>query len=214
MDDPRRILERAAEGRMSCEILPRSGGWFRGQFLRVERGGVVLLAPGMKLSTGEDVRCWFTCDGVPTTFEASVIRTAVPVPDRSQDGFLLGFLDGWSQGEPGQDADRGLDLAILPPNGAEVSVVHGPGRLVEITFESATFTLPVDYTLVFVTGSAVRLLCRVPGEESLELGGRVENLVRGEGYLLYTVTVTSVDDPELFRRVVDILSRAVAPEEP
>lgn len=219
MDDPRIILEKAADNRIGCEVLPRSGGWGRGELLRVERGGVVILAPDLRLAGGEDVRVWFTLEGVPHTFEASVIRTGVPVPDRSQHGYLLGFLDGWTRGEAasaGQSprpasppVPSGTDVVILPPNGPGVSLVHGPGRLVDVSMDGLTFTLPSDYTLVFVVGGRVRFGFRVPGEEPHEISGRIHALVPAENHLLYTVQVEGVTDPELHRRLVAAVQRLV-----
>jgi hypothetical protein len=213
MVDPRRILEQAAERRVACEILPRPGGWASGQLLRVERGGVVVHAPDLRLGGGEDVRCWFSFDGVSYTFEASVIRAGVPVPDRSQHGFLLGFLDGWATGEapPVHTSPKaeGLDLLVLPPNGPGVSLLAGPARLLEVSVDGVTFTLPKDHTLVFLEGGSTRLRFVAPGEPVQEVDARVATLVPGDACLIYTVTVSGVQDPEPHRRVIAVLQRAI-----
>ena len=212
MEDPRRILEQAAERRVPCEILPRSGGWSRGQIVRVEPGGVVVHAPNLRLSGGEDVRCWFSLDSTPRSFEASVIRTGVAVPDRSQFGVLLGFIDGWTVGGQPTSSDHGLDLRIVPPNGPGISLIHGPGRLVELSVDGLSFTLPADHILVFVEGAGTRLSFGTPGEPVQEVEARVRSVLAGETHMLYHVEVTGIDDPEAYRRVVDALQRAVEGE--
>ncbi len=212
MEDPRRILEQAAERRVACEILPRSGGWSRGQVVRVEPGGVVVHAPALRLSGGEDVRCWFSLEGTPRSFEASVIRTGVAVPDRSQFGVLLGFIDGWAIGGQPSASDHGLDLRILPPNGPGISLIHGPGRLVELSVDGLSFTLPSDHILVFVEGAGTRLSFGTPGEPVQDVEARVRSVLAGETHMLYHVEVTGLEDPEAYRRVVDALQRATEGE--
>jgi hypothetical protein len=209
MDDPRQILERAAEKRCICEILPRRGGWGRGQLQRVERGGVVVHAPDAKLATGEDLRCWFALDGAAYTFEASVIREGISVPDRSQHGYLLGFIDRWTAGEAGIAPEHGLDLCILPPNGPGISLVHGPGRLVDLMVDRVGFTLPSEHKVVFVAQGRTRLRFSVPGMEAHEAGGRVSELVPGDVLHVYSVAVDAVADAEAHRSVVTALSRAL-----
>ena len=209
MDDPRIILERAAEQRIGCEILPRMGSWSRAEILRVERGGVVVLAPQLRLSGGEDVRCWFSLAGEPHTFEASVIRTGVPVPDRSQNGYLLGFIDNWTQGDASRSTLHGLDLLILPPNGPGISLFHGPGRLVELSVDKLTFTLPADHTLVFVAGGQCSLRMQVPSEPTREVWARIHNLVPGESHMLYSAEIEGVQDQEAHRRLVTALQRGM-----
>ncbi len=208
MEDPRRILEQAAERRVACEILPRSGGWSRGQVVRVEPGGVVVHAAELRLASGADVRCWFSLDGTPRSFEASVIRVGVPVPDRSQFGVLLGFIDGWTAGEQPSASDHSFDLSIVPPNGPGISLIHGPGRVVELSVDGLSFTLPSDHILVFVEGAGTQLSYAMPGEPTQEVEARVSSVLAGETHMLYHVEITSTDDPEAYRRVVDALQRA------
>ncbi len=211
MEDPRRILEQAAEQRVGCELLPREGGWSRGQLVRVEPGGVVVYAPDLRLSGGEDLRCWFSLDGLPRSFEASVIRAGVPVPDRSQHGFLLGFIDNWTQGEAKASSGHGLDLLILPPNGPGISLLHGPGRLMELSVDVFTFTMPAQHTLVFVEGGSTRLRLVMPGEPQQDVGARIRSLVPGDSHMLYTVEVAGVEEPGTYRRIVAALQRALEP---
>jgi hypothetical protein len=212
MEDPRRILEQAAERRVACEILPRSGGWSRGQLVRVEPGGVVVHAPTLRLSGGEDVRCWFSLDATPRSFEASVIRTGVAVPDRSQFGVLLGFIDGWTAGVQPPGSDHGLDLLIVPPNGPGISLIHGPGRLVELGVDGLSFTLPADHILVFVEGAGTRLRFCMPGEPEQQVEARVRSVLSGDTHMLYHVEVLGIEDPESYRQVVSALQRATEGE--
>ncbi len=209
MEDPRRVLEQAAERRVTCEVLPRRGGWSRGQLLRVEPGGIVISVPGLHLSGGEDLRCWFNLDGTPRTFEASVIRTGVPLPDRSQNGVLIGFIDCWTQAETRSQADHGLDLRILPPNGPGISLLEGPGRLMELGVDTLSFTLPADHILVFVEGGGLLLGLAMPGEPQQQVGARVRSVVSSDTHLLYQLAVQDAEDPETFRRVVTALQRAL-----
>ncbi len=200
MEDPRRVLEAAAEQRLACEVLPRNGAWLRARVVRVERGGIVLtLAPGV-LSGGVDVRCWLTVEGVSYTFEASVLRAGVTVPDRSQDGVLLGFLDGWRRAErvPGT-----LVLEVLPPNGGPVSLIHGEARVVDVAPGEWTVTAPLDFRLVLVEHGQVRLRIGLPDRAPMELGARVATLSRGESHLLYALKIEQVEDAGRYRDLVD-----------
>jgi hypothetical protein len=214
MEEPRKALEQAAERRVACEVLPRRGGWSRGQIVRVEPSGVVLNVPGLRLTCGEDLRCWFSLDGQPRSFEASVIRTGVPIPDRSQFGLLLGFIDGWRVGAEGSSTEHGLDLSILPPNGPGLSLVHGPGRLVEISVAGLSFTLPAGNVLVFVEGCATRLRLCLPGEPDQEVEARIHSVHPGETHMLYRVDFLGIRDVGAFRKGVHALQDdPPAPEE-
>lgn len=211
MDDPRRILERAAEARLSVEVLPRRGGWRRGEIVRVERGGVVLRLPAVSgapaLSGGADVRCWLTLDGRPWTFEASVLRVGVPVPDRSQDGVLLGFIDGFRRADREAGA---LVLDVLPHNGGPVSLVTGAARLVDLSPAAWTVSTPTDFPLVFVEQGGVRLRIGVPDRAPMEIEARVGTLSRGEGHLLYHLQILQVADGDRYRELVADVRRALA----
>ncbi len=200
MDDARRVLESAAEQRLACEVLPRNGTWRRGRFIRVERGGVVLTIPGDGLAGGTDVRVWLSVGTQPWTFEASVLRTGVPVPDRSQEGVLLGFIDGWRR------ADRlggAVVLEVLPANGRPVSLVDGAARLVDIAPAEWTVTAPIDFNLIFVEHGAVRLRLGLPDGAPMEVGAKVHELTRSDGHLLYRLRIEAIEDAERYRAVVD-----------
>ena len=51
--DPRMILDDAARSRLACEIMSREGGWLQGQFVRVDKAGVVVVAPGCGFAGGD-----------------------------------------------------------------------------------------------------------------------------------------------------------------
>lgn len=203
--DPRRILEEAAQRRLPCELLLRRGGWARGMLLRVEKGGVVIGVPGRRFAGGEDVRVWLALDDVPYTFEASVIRTGVPVPDRSQDGLLLGFIDGWTEGPAAAAGAQGRVVEILPPNGPAVSLLRPPAQLVELSLDGLAFTVPADFKLIFVENGTVGLRLGAPGLPLVEGSARVQTLAPGEGYLLYGLRFEDTGDPAAHRRVVETL---------
>ena len=161
----------------------------------------------MRLSGGEDVRCWFNLDSTPRSFEASVIRTGVPVPDRSQYGVLLGFIDSWTIGGEATQQDHGFELSILPPNGPGISLLHGPGRLMELTVDAISFTLPADHILVFVEGAGTRLRLAMPGDDPQEVNARIDSVLAGETHVLYHVEVRGIEDPERYRQLVTALQR-------
>lgn len=200
MDDPRRVLEDAAEQRLACEVLPRNGSWRRGRVIRVERGGLVLTVSGDALPNGCDVRCWLHVSGQSWTFEASVLRSGVSVPDRSQQGLLLGFMDGWRR------ADRQggtITLEVLPHNGRAVSLIDGAARVVDFSPAELTLTAPTDFHLIFVEQGAVRLRLGLPDRAPMEVGARVIGLTRGRGHLLYRLSIEAVEDGPRYRELVD-----------
>ncbi|MCK6502592.1 hypothetical protein L6R53_04225 [Myxococcota bacterium] len=205
--DPRRVLRDAAERRLPCEVLPRGGTAVRGAMVRVEPAGVVVLVPGRRFSGGEDVRVWLAVDGRPHSFEASVLRAGVPVPDRSQDGLLLGYIDRWTEGG---DPSTGLDgcvVEVVPPNGPPVSLLQAPARVVDVGLRELAFTVPSSFTLVFVTQGRVRVRLGAPGRAPVEVEARVHSLSPGEGSLLYGLRFEAVDDPDALRVVTEDLER-------
>jgi hypothetical protein len=200
MDDPRRVLEDAAEQRLACEVLPRNGSWRRGRMIRVERGGLVLTVSGDPLPNGTDVRCWLNVSGQAWTFEASVLRSGVTVPDRSQQGLLLGFMDGWRR------ADRQggtITLEVLPHNGRAISLIDGAARVVDLSPAELTLTAPLDFNLIFVEHGSVRLRLGLPDRAPMEVGARVSGLTRGKGHLLYRLSIEAVEDGARYRELVD-----------
>jgi hypothetical protein len=206
--DPRRILEDAAAQRSPCEVLPRGGGLLRASVLRVEKGGVVLLVGDHRFVGGEDLRVWLAGDARGWTFEASVVRVGVPVPDRSRDGVLIGFIDKFTEATPGREGG-GRVLELLPPTGPPVSLLAPPARLVQLSVDGAAFVMPTDFRLIFVQSGSVRVRLGLPGGPRIEATARVRSLSAGDGYLLYELRFEQVDDPASHREVVDRLQSTV-----
>jgi len=202
-DDPRRVLEEAARRRTTCEVLPRTGGsWCQGRFVRVEKAGVVLIADG-GFSGGEDVRVWFTIDQQPWTFEASILRAGVSVPDRSRNGLMLGFIDGWEKGEPIREPAAGLGITVLPPNGRGLELMGGKVRLVALEVDTLSFAVPRGVAMKFVEGGTVRLRFRRPSATDHLVNGLVRKLSPGEEHYLYEIRFAEVADPEAHPKVVE-----------
>lgn len=204
--DPRRTLEEAASRRLSCEILSREGECTQGILVRTERSGVVMTVPTLRFSGGEDVRVWFSMDGQPYTFEASVIRVGVPVPDRTQDGLLVGFIDRWIEGDL-TATTTGKVVEILPPSGPSISLLSPPMRLVEITVSGLSFVVPLDFKLIFVESGALRVRLGTPSTGTEEISARVRSLAQGEDYILYHLQLDEVADADLHRIIIDGLGR-------
>lgn len=208
MDDPRRILQAASDARAAVEVLPRAGAVVRGQVVRVERGGVVLALGTSAPAAGTDVRVWLTVEGVAWTFEASVLRAGVPVPDRSQGGVLLGFIDGWRRATDG-GAGR-LVLLALPPTGGAVSLVEGEVRIVDLHPDEWVVSAPSGFHLVFVEGGSLRLRLGAPDRPPMEVGAEVRELTYSHGHLLYRLGIREVEDAERYAAIVAALRAALA----
>jgi len=205
--DPRRILEDAAQHRQACEIQVRGEGWIRGQVVRVERAGLVVTAADRRFVGGEDLRVWLAVDAKQYTFQASVIRAGVPVPERSQDGLLLGFIDNWSEAlerQKDHSADHRVDL--VPANGPAISLLNPPVRLVDLAIDGLSFSVPDDFKLIFVESGSITVRLGAAGAEAIEVAARVGDLSAGEGYRLYGLQFEGVEDPEVHRKIVDALA--------
>lgn len=207
VSDPRRVLREAADRRVPCELLPRGGTATRGTVVRVEPAGVVITVPGRRFAGGEDLRVWLAVDGRPYSFEACVLRAGVPVPDRSQDGLMLGFIDGWTEGTDPNAGLAGCLVQVLPPNGPPISLLDPPARVVDVSLRELAFTVPASFTLVFVTQGTVRVRLGTPGRPPVELAARVHTLAPGEGSILYGLAFEGVDDPEALRDIAEDLDR-------
>ena len=207
--DPRRILEEAAQHRQACEIQVRGEGWIRGQVVRVERGGLVVTAADRRFVGGEDARIWLAVESKYYTFQASVIRAGVPVPERSQHGLLLGFINNWSESEARSEqpaASAGQIVQLIPSNGPAISLLTEPVRLVELAIDGLSFSVPDDFKLIFVESGEITIRLGVAGEEPMDVHARVADLSAGEGYRLYGLRFEGVDDAERHRTLIDALA--------
>jgi hypothetical protein len=200
--DPRRVLEAAADQRARVELLPREGAWRVGEVVRVERGGVIVRIHGPVPDTGRDIRCWLRVDGAAYTFDASVLRVGVSVPDRSQSGVLLGFVDHWQAAPEGR---HHMVLEVVPANGRPVSLIDGAVRLVELGPAEWTVAAPADFGLVFVEQGSVRLRIGTPDRPPVEVHARVQRLARGDGHLLYGLHVEEVEAGERYQELVEAI---------
>ncbi len=192
--DPRTTLDNAAQQRLVCQVMPVGGAWTDGVFVRVDKAGVVVVAPGIGLKGGEDVRVWFSMEETSCSFEASVLRAGVPVPDRSQDGLMLGFIDGWKeQAEATVAIDRALELLIIPANGRGLDLVGGECKLVDISASDLTFTVASGVALKFLEGGQVGVKFGVDGAV-LMASGVVRKLAPTAGHFLYGLEFIDVED--------------------
>lgn len=205
-DDPRSILDDAARSRIACQILPRGGEWSAGHFVRVDKAGVVVVAPELNLSGGEDVRVWFSMEDEPRSFEAAVLRAGVPVPDRSQDGLMLGFIDGWKS-EAIQKIKAGdTHLKVLPANGQGLNLIGGDARLVEITTSEMAFAVPQRVALKFVEGGSVWVHYK-EGAAEHSVSGTIRKLAPVEGHFLYALHFDAVENEKGHLETVEALQR-------
>ncbi|MAY79784.1 MAG: hypothetical protein CL930_03270 [Deltaproteobacteria bacterium] len=205
--DPRRILEEAAQHRQACQIQVRGERWIKGQVVRVERGGLVITSDERRFIGGEDLRVWLTFEMKQYTFQASVIRAGVPIPERNQDGLLLGFIDNWAESASESNTKEGYVVELVPANGPAISLLDAPVRLVELVVDGLSFTVPDDFKLIFVESGTVTVRIQAPGIDSLNIHARVGALSAGEGYRLYGLEFEKVEDPENHRKVVDQLGQ-------
>ena len=203
--DPRRIFENAVKARSRCEILPRTGGIVRAWLVRVERGGVVVNAPARRFLGGEEVRIWLPVGDRAYTFEASIIRSGVPVPDRSQDGLLLGFIDRFQlEGTPLEHANPQIEL--MPGNGRPIALLDAAAKLIHLDLTGMIFTLPSRFKLIFVAGSVVKLRLSAPGQHPVLATGRIRAVAPERTARLYDLTFESVDSPRNHWLTIDRLT--------
>ena len=208
--DPRRVLEDAATECTPCELLSQRGGtWFHGRFVRVEKAGVVVVVDEEAPASGEDVRVWFRFGDQPWTFAASVLRTGVPVPDRSKQGLMLGFIENWSAANPREEPAEGFSITVLPPNGKGLSLLGTEVRLLELGVDSLSFAVARQVALKFIEGGVVRVCLRREGEDDHLLHGEVRRNAATEEHYLYGLVFTEVSDrdrhPEVIQWFLDVL---------
>jgi hypothetical protein len=208
-NDPRTILDAAARARVACQLRLPNGDWVDGSLVRVDKAGVVVLAQESAFRGGEDVRVWFASEDGTWTFEASVLRAGVPVPDRSQNGLLLGFIDGFEGGAPEQKEAPRISVRLVPPNGRGLELVGGGVRLLDVAVDQISFTVPAAETLKFVEGGNVRLRFEVPGQPAHWVLGQVQRLAPGEGVYLYAVAFTGQGDDQSHLQAIEALRKAL-----
>ena len=177
-----------------------------GHFVRVDKAGVVLIVPGLGLSGGEDVRVWFSMDEEPRSFEAAVLRAGVPVPDRSQDGLMLGFIDGWKSENPEAIQTDGTRLQILAPNGKGLDLLSGESRLVDISTSEMAFAVPQEVALKFVEGGSLQVTYK-EGDAQHCVTGRIRKLAPGEGHFLYALRFDGIENEKAHLDAVESLQR-------
>ncbi len=195
MSDPRLILTRAAELRVTCDLQPRQGAWQRGLVVRVEHGGVVIRM-ARPPAPGTDLHAWLTVEGRSWTFEASVVRVGVPVPDRSQEGVLLGYLASFREAPAG--SERRVTLELLPHTGGPLSLEGGGARIVDFTPERWLVSVPRDFPVVLAVKAEVKLRLGLSDRAPVGVEARVSGLARGEQHLVYTLDILRSDDPSRY----------------
>lgn len=206
--DPRRILDKGAQARASCHLLPRGASAVAGTLVRVERGGVIVAVPPRAIQNGADVRAWVPLDPDTWTFHATVLRTRLPVPDRSLEGVLLGYIDRFTkEGVQANTGGRRLDL--IPMTGRGVSLLRPPARVVQLGLDGLTFTLPSASKLVFVENAEMQVVLADRSAGTCAARARVRSLARVDGALLYDLEWLDVDDPDRLRVLVRVLGAAV-----
>jgi hypothetical protein len=172
----------------------------------VDKAGVVVVVPGLGLSGGEDVRVWFSMEEQPRSFEAAVLRAGVPVPDRSQDGLMLGFIDGWKSEAAVDMPIDGAQLKVMPPNGRGLDLLGADSRLVEISASEMAFTVPQDVALKFVEGGSVQVIYREGGAQH-RVSGTIRKLAPGEGHFLYALRFDAVENEKAHLEAIESLQR-------
>ena len=207
--DPRQVLEDAAQEREGCEIHSRDGQWVEGRFVRVDKAGVVIVVPDSDFSGGEDVRICFVHQEQPWSFEASVLRAGVPVPDRSQFGLMLGFIDCFQRVESGQSFHESLQVTVLPPAGRGLELLGGGASVVHLSATDLTFTVPGEEPLKFVEGGGVRIRFQLTDHTVHLVAARVDKLSPGDGHHLYGVRFLEVEESANHLAAVEAICEAL-----
>ncbi len=204
-DDPRTALDVAARERLAFQIRAGDGAWIAGHFVRVDKAGVVVVVDEPAFSGGEDVKIWFAGEDGTRSFEASILRVGVPVPDRSQNGLMLGFIDGWKETGEAETKAPEVRLVVVPPNGRGLDLVGGLAQIVELDVGGLSFTVPATEALKFIEEGTVRMRFERPGHDPHWATGRVRSLSSGEGHYLYSVRFTEQDDESGHLQAIEAL---------
>jgi hypothetical protein len=176
-----------------------------GSVVRVERGGVVVAVPSRQLSSGSDVRVWVPLDPHTWVFQATVLRTRLPVPGREEEGVLLGYIDRFERDDVEVSANSGRRLDLIPSKGRGISLLRAPARLVHLGLEGMTFTLPATSKLVFVDNAEMQVVLSDRAAGQCVATARVRSLSRVDGQLLYDLAWVDVDAPDRMRVLIQVL---------
>lgn len=204
--DPRAILDQAARNRTRCKLRCRGTEWSPGWFVRVETAGVLAGSSDLRLNGGEDLRVWFSWEGQAYTFSATVLRAGLPLPDRTNNGAMLGFIQDWEREDTSARAKAGLQLEVLPTKGKGIALLGGTARLVELGPSELIFAVPTRVALKFMEGGQVRVRFTAPGASQVVVG-RVRRLSPDGAHMLYALAFDEVPDPELHLRAVEAFKR-------
>ncbi len=205
MSDPRALLEQAAQGRQTLQLRSKDGEWVSGRVLRIERAGIVVALETPSFSSGEDLRAWITLDGKSYTFSASVLRSGVPIPDRSGAGLLLGYLDEFQADTPAPASPRtknSAQIEVLPAKGRGLRLLGSDVRIVDLSVTQLAFAVPQRIALKFVQGGKVRVRFTPEGEDPYLVDAEIRRLVAGEGHYLYGLHFDGVQDPQHHLQVI------------
>jgi hypothetical protein len=216
LDDARRNLEEAVRDRRACRLSRPGGEWLPGTLCRLEAAGLVCDVPGHGLRGGEEVRLWYEEGGRPVHFEACVLRTGVPVPERGPSGLLLGFLAEWNvvatpatqtPGAPAQQASIAARpvLEVVLPHGAPLSLLSSPFRIVEAALDRLEIEVPRTFTVVFPDNGLLRLRLGADASGVHEVRGRVRRITGGDAHLLYSIELEGVERQEAHQRAIPAL---------
>ena len=209
MSDPRELLEQAAESRQTLQLRSKDGEWVSGRVLRIERAGIVVALETPSFSSGEDVRAWITLEGQSYTFSASVLRSGVPIPNRSGAGLLLGYLDDFQADAPAPDKPRtqtSAQIEVLPAKGRGLFLLGGDVRLVDLSVTQLAFAVPQSTALKFVQGGKVRVRFTPEGGPAYLVDGEIRRLVPGDGHYLYGLHFDVVQDAQHHLQVISDFS--------
>ena len=195
MLDARTVLDDAARSRLPARLRTRNGSWAEASFVRVERSGVILTTDA-GIAQGEEVLVWFAASDGAYTFEASVLRSGVPVPDRGINGLLLGFIEGFAAAQPEAEPAEGLQIEVLPSHGRGLRLFGDSARLVDLRPQELSFAVPSGVALKFVEGSTVRGRFSANDEQTV-VDAEVRELTPTEGHCLYALRFTGVGEDHL-----------------
>lgn len=204
-EDPRRILDRAAQVRARCHLLPRGKSVVTGALVRVERGGVVVSVPSRLLSNGVNVKAWVPLHPDTWFFHATVLRTRLAVPGQDCEGVLLGYIDRFERETDASATGTGRRLDLIPHTGRGISLLRPPARLVHVGLDGLTFTLPAASKLVFVENAEMQVVLADRSAGTCAATARVRSLSRVDDTLLYDLAWVDVDAPDRLRVLVQVL---------